>query len=407
MDISGSQFSQCNPVGQFAPLEELLEITRNPKRFTIGLPTESDPFENRILLVPSAVAQLSANGHQVVVQRKAALRSNFTDQDYANAGAILVESTEEVFQCDVILKLTAPTDSEIALFRPRQILISSIQFHRHCKDYFRKLSQKRISALALELIRDDSGMYPALRAMSEIAGPTSVLIAAEYLRHPEYGRGTMLGGVPGVNPSQVVILGAGTVGEFAANTALAMGASVKVFDDSVTKLRSLQINLKQTLFTSILQPAVLSKALSTADVVIGAIHSKQGRTPMVITERMVGSMKQGSIIVDVSIDQGGCCETSIPTTLANPVYQKFGVTHYCVPNIASKVPRTASYAMSNIFTPIALNIGNEGGLENTLRQNQGLRLSTYLFNGILTNRVISEKHQLPFQDLDLLLATLR
>lgn len=389
---------------RFMPKEELLETNRPPVKHSVGLPLEAGSNEKRIVIVPSAVELLTANGHTVFYQQGAGVGANFSDAEYAAAGAIVVATAEEVYQADIILKIASPTDAELDLLRPRQILFSSVHPFLHCKDYFRKLISRKVTGIAFEYMKDNSGAFPVLRAMSEIAGTTAVLVASHYLSHPNYGRGTMLGGFPGINPSEVVILGAGTVAEYAARTAIGMGALVKVFDNNIYKLRLLQQNLNSRLFTSILQPQVLAKSLKTAEVAVGAIHTKEGRTPMVVTEEMVKQMKKGAVIVDVSIDQGGCFETSSPTNHLNPVFSKHGVTHYCVPNIASRVPRTASYALSNLFAPILLRIGEEGGFDSMLRADAATRAGVYLYNGIFTNRFIGDLYQLPTQDLDLLLA---
>lgn len=388
----------------FLPKEELLETSRSPVKHSVGLPVESAVDESRIVVVPSAVGLLTANGHTVLMQQGAGNRANFSDQEYADAGAQIMMSAEEVYQADIVLKIAAPTEKELEFLHPRQILFSSVQPFSHCKDYFRKLISRKVTAVAFEHLRDDSGAFPVLRAMSEIAGTTGILIAASYLSSPQYGRGTMLGGFPGINPSEVVILGAGTVGEYAARTALGMGALVKVFDNNIYKLRTIQHNLNSRVFTSILQPQVLLKSLRTADVVIGAIHTKNGRTPLIVTEEMVRQMKKGAVVVDISIDQGGCFETSSTTNHNNPVVVKHGVTHYCVPNMASRVPHTASYALSNLFTPVLLRIGEEGGFDSMLRVDSGTRAGVYIYNGIFTNRFMADMYQLPSQDLDLLLA---
>jgi alanine dehydrogenase len=240
--------------------------------------------------------------------------------------------------------------------------------------------------------------------MSEIAGSTSIFIAAEYLADPEYGRGKMFGGFTGITPSEVVIIGAGTVAEFAARSAIGLGAQVRIFDNSVYRLRRIQANIGTRVFTSILHPKVLMESLRTADVLIGAVHTNEGRTPCFITEEMIRGMKEGSVAIDVSIDQGGCFETSRPTTHKSPVYKVYGVTHYAVPNIPSKVPHTASQALNNIIVPIICDIGTEGGIENLLKRDQGVRQGVYIYNGIVTNLFISKRFNLPFQDITLLMA---
>jgi alanine dehydrogenase len=286
----------------------------------------------------------------------------------------------------------------------RQTIISSLQIPGLCEEYFRRLASKKATALSFQLIKDRTKAFPIIRAMSEIAGNTCVLIASEYLSHPQYGRGVMLGGFSGISPTEVVILGAGTVGEFATRAAIGMGASVKVFDNSVYKLRRLQNNLSTRIYTSIIQPKPLTEVLKTADVVIGAVHSKEGRTPCFVTQEMVKKMKTGSLIIDVSIDQGGCFETSHVTDHNNPVYIKHGVTHYCVPNIASKVPHTASMALSNILLPMMLDLASKGGLSELLKVDLGVRQGVYMFNGTVTNKFISDTFRLPFQDIDLLMS---
>jgi alanine dehydrogenase len=242
--------------------------------------------------------------------------------------------------------------------------------------------------------------------MSEIVGTAGIQIAAHYLSHPDFGNGTLLGGIPGLSPTRVVIIGAGSVGEFAARTALGMGAHVKVFDNSIYKLRRMQNNLRQNIFTSTLQPQVLQKAIKEADVVIGALRVKDGRPVYQVPSYMIESMKEGSVIVDVSIDQGGIFETSRPTTHKEPVYQKFGVTHYCVPNIASRVAFTASNALSNYFAPLLLEIGENGGFVNYLKKDEGFRNGVYIFNGIVTDFQIGNTFGYNYRDIELLLAVL-
>jgi alanine dehydrogenase len=273
-----------------------------------------------------------------------------------------------------------------------------------CEEYFRGLLSRKVTALAFEMLRDRTGQLAVTRAMSEIAGSTSVFIAAEYLADTDFGRGKMLGGFTGIAPSEVVIIGAGTVGEFAARSAIGLGAFVKVFDNSVYRLRRIQNNLGMRVFTSILHPKVLMESLRTADVLVGAIHSAEGKTPCIITEEMIRGMKEGAVAIDISIDQGGCFETSRPTTHKNPVFKMHGVTHYCVPNIPSKVPHTASQALNNIIVPIILDIGSEGGIENLLKRDWGVRQGVYIYNGVISNLFISKQYNLPFQDIDLLMA---
>jgi alanine dehydrogenase len=391
--------------GEFLmPREEMLEIGRQKSKLTIGVPKETIFQENRVLLVPDGVNLLSRHGHQVLIEANAGSSAHFTDHEYSEAGGQIVYSPKEVFKADIIMKVSPVSATEIEMLKPKQTIFSALQISMQNEEFFRGLMSKKVTALAFELIRDKANSFPVIRAMSEIAGSTTIFIAAEYLSDPEYGRGKMFGGFTGIRPSEVVIIGAGTVGEYAARSAMGLGALVKIFDNSVFRLRRLQNNLGIRIFTSILHPAVLLESLKAADVVVGAIHVKDGKTPCLISEEMIGEMKDGAIIIDVSIDQGGCFETSKPTTHKNPVFKKHGITHYCVPNIPSKVPHTASQALNNIFVPIVLDIGTEGGIENLLKTDLGVRQGVYLYNGTSTNPFISKNFNLPFQDMDLLMA---
>jgi alanine dehydrogenase len=340
----------------------------------------------------------------VLIETNAGIASNFQDKDYSEAGARIAYSVEEVYKANVIVKVEPPSLDEINLMQHKQTIISALQLSTQKAEYVKNLIEKRVIAIAFDFIKDDEGIYPIVRSMSEIAGNTAMLIAAEYLSNVNNGQGLMLGGISGVAPTEVVIIGAGTVGQFATRAALGLGASVKIFDNSIYKLRRLQNQLGTRLFTSVLQPNELSKALQNADVVVGAIRAPQGRTPCVVTEQMVSEMKAGSVIVDVSIDQGGCFETSKVTSHTNPVFRKYGVIHYCVPNIASRVARTASYALSNVLTPIMLEMGEVGGIESFIRQHKGLRSGVYIYNGILTNRYLGETFNIAYKDLDLLVS---
>ena len=404
MERSGKDYVLFGKGGQFQPQEEMLEVKKRKNNLVIGIPRETAFQENRIALAPEAVGMLVQNGHQVLIESKAGESAFFPDNEFIEAGAKIVYSPEEVYKANFILKVSPLTDHEMDYLKTGQVIFSALAMPMQKESYFKKLARKKATALAFELIRDKTKSFPLVKSMSEIAGNTAILIAAEYLSDRRYGRGRMFGGFSGITPTEVVILGAGTVGEYAVRAALGLGAMVKVFDNSVYKLRRMQNNLSTRVFTSIIQPKVLLKALKTAEVVVGALHSHWGRTPIVVTEEMVGQMKFGSVIVDVSIDQGGCIETSEVTNHSEPVFQKMGITHYCVPNIASRVPQTASYAFSNFFGPVLLSIGESGGLENVLKLDSGVRQGVYLFNGILTNQYIGEYFNMPYQDIDLLMA---
>jgi alanine dehydrogenase len=393
-----------SPMEKIIPLEETLECLRSKRKLIIGIPKEISDNEMRVPLTPDAVSSLMAHGHKIFIETGAGNGAHYEDHRYSEAGAQIVKDIREIYQADIILKMAAPTLEEIEMVRNRQTILSFLQLPGLNEEFFKRLSAKKTTAISFQLMKDRTKAFPIIRAMSEIAGNTCILIAGEYLSHPEYGRGVMLGGFSGISPSEIVILGAGTVGEFAARAAMGMGAMVKVFDNSVYKLRRLQNNLNTRIFTSIIQHKTLSEALRTADVVIGAVHSKEGRTPCFVSEEMIAQMKPGSLIIDVSIDQGGCFETSRVTDHNSPVFIKYGVTHYCVPNIPSKVPHTASIALSNVLLPILLDIGERGGLTELLKTDIGVRQGVYMYNGTVTNKFISDTFRQPFQDIDLLMS---
>ncbi len=397
MDQPSSPFSKQ----QLLPQEEKLEVLKQKGELFIGIPKESQYQERRICLTPDAVNALVAHGHKVLMEAGAGEEANFADLEYTQAGATITRDPKKVFGCPIILKVEPPTLAEIEMINPQSILISALQIKMQNKSYFETLAKKRITAIAFEYIRDDVGKYPAVRALSEIAGTSSVLIAAEIMAAQE-GNGLMFGNISGVPPVEVVILGAGTVGEFAARSALGLGANVKIFDNSLTKLRNIQRNLNRTLYTSTLQPKNLLKSLKRCDVAIAAVRGKD-RAPVLVSSTMVEHMKKGAVIIDVSIDMGGCFETSEVTTHDRPTYEKYGVIHYAVPNIPSRYPKTSSISISNMFTPYLMKIGEDGGLENSLRFDKGLRNGLYMYHGILTNRTVGEWFHMKFSDINFLI----
>ncbi|MDD2345688.1 MAG: alanine dehydrogenase [Bacteroidales bacterium] len=385
------------------PKEEMLDVRTKSSSLVVGIPKEICFYENRVAIVPEAVNMLVENGYRVVIEENAGLGACFTDTEYAEAGGEIVGTAKEVFQqADIIAKVSPLSMPEIEFVKKGQTIISALHISAQTPEYFRKLSEKKVIALAFEFIRDSFNSFPLVRAVSEIAGNTSILLAAQYLADTSYGKGNMLGGFSGITPTEVVIIGSGTVGEFAARAALGLGAMVKVFDNNLFKLRRLQTSVNSRIFTSVIQPKVLLKSLRTAHVVIGALRNHKGRTPIVVTEDMVRQMKKGAVIIDVSIDQGGCFETSRVTSHANPTFQAYGVTHYCVPNIAARVPHTASYALCNYLGHTVLEICEYGGVENMIKQDNGLRKGVYLYKGALTNQVIGEMYNIPYQDIDLI-----
>ncbi len=396
-----------NPISPFSkhelmPQEEKLEVQKQKGELFIGIPKEIFLHEKRICLTPDAVYALCNQGHRIILEADAGKGANFSDYEYTEAGAKITQNRKEVFSCHIILKVSPPTLEEIALMKPQALLFSTLQLKTQSKEYFEHIAAKKITAIAFDFIRDEQGEYPVVKSLSEIAGIASILIAAELMSNVHQGNGLLLGNIGGVPPTEVVILGAGTVGEFAARSALGLGAIVKVFDNSITKLRHLQHSLGSLIYTSTIQPKTLAKALKRCDIAIGAMRGKT-RSPIVVTEDMVKDMKDGAIIVDVSIDRGGCFETSDLTTHNEATFTKHGVIHYCVPNIPSRYARTASLSISNIFSPYLLNIAEEGGFENALKFDLSLRKGMYFYHGILTNKSVADWFNLPYRDVNLLI----
>lgn len=387
---------------QLLPQEETLEIGRQRGELFIGIPKEAYFQEKRICLTPDAVNAIVSNGHRVLMENGAGLEAGFSDKDYSEAGAQLTGDTAKVFKCPIILKVEPPTLEELDLINPKTVLISALQLKTRKLDYFETLAKKKITALAFEFIKDEDNTYPLVKALSEIAGTAAVLIAAELMVNAKKGNGLLFGNISGVPPIEVVVIGAGTVGEFAVRSALGLGANVKVFDSSITKLRTIQTHVGKILYTSTLQPKNLTKALLQCDVAIGAVRGMH-RSPIVVSEDMVKHMKKGAVIIDVCVDMGGCFETTEMTSHDNSTFIKHDVIHYGVPNIPARYPQTASISISNIFTPYILEIAECGGLENAIRFDDGLKNGLYFYRGILTNKAISDWFDLPYSDLNLLI----
>ncbi len=387
------------------PQEEMLEVANKHQEMTIGVPKENPELESRVPLTPEAVEILTGNGHQVILESGAGEAAHYLDNHYSEHGAIITDKRDEVFRSDLVLTIDTPSIKDIEMMKERQTIISSFQDNTFKdKAYINKLMQKKVTAISLERIQDVHQCFPIIRSMSGIAGNTAILIAAEYLSNVRGGKGVMLGGITGITPTEVVILGAGTAAEFAVRAATGLGAFVKVFDQSVHKLRRLQGAVGNNIPTSIFHPRVIEKALKSADVVIGAVRSGDSNSSFFITEEMVKGMKKGAVIVDISIDQGGCIATSEPRTQKDPVFIKHGVIHYCVPNIPSRVARTASIAISNVLLPMLKSIGNFGGMSHELKEDVGLRHGVYIYNGILTNEKIGQRFGIPSRDIELLMA---
>jgi alanine dehydrogenase len=390
----------------YETLEETLDIKAKGAQLLIGIPKEQMFQENRVALTPDAVSVLVNNGHRVVIEYLAGEGSHYTDKDFSEAGAKIAYERKEVYQCDMLIKSAPVTEQELELLTPGQTIISPLHVAVMKSGILEGMMEKRITALSFENLKDDSGNNPTVRSMSEIAGSAVMLIAGQYLSNFNNGKGVLLGGISGIPPTKVIIIGAGIVGEYAARTALAMGASVKVFDNNIYKLKRMQTAIGHRMWTSVIEPKILAKQLKTCDVAVGALSSMGGvRSPIVVTDEMVSMMRPGSVIVDVSIDRGGCFETSEVTSHESPIFIKHGVIHYCVPNIPSGFARTASQAISNVLMPLLIEIADEGGLDKLLWHKLNIRHGIYMFKGALTNFHLSQRFDLKFTDLNLLIAS--
>jgi alanine dehydrogenase len=388
----------------FMPREEQIERAVGRKQMSIGMPHDYRDGEKRIALTPEAVKILTDAGHEVFMERGAGTEAGFADIDYSNNGAMVSDVPDTVFGCDIVIKIAPFTQQEASRLRSGQTVISFMNAATLGEETLSVMMRKRVTAIASEIIKDSDGMLPVMESMSEISGITSVLLASEYLSTTSGGKGVMLGGVTGVTPTEVIIIGANTAGEYAARAALGLGAIVKVFDTSVHRLRNFQSLVGQRLYTSTFHPQVLQKALKSADVLIGALSTDILMPWFYVTEDMVQGMKRGSVIIDLSVDTGGCVETAEPRALKDPIYEKHGVIHFSAWNLPSRVPKTASIALSNVFRPLMQDIADAGGVTPMLKFNNGLRSGVYIYNGILTNEVLGQKFGILSKDINLLLA---
>jgi alanine dehydrogenase len=386
----------------FQTQEERLMVDAKSQRLRIGIPLESTWAENRVALTPEGVHLLVAQGHEVVLESNAGSAARYSDREYAEAGAEVTTDRRLVFGCPVLAKVEAPSQAEWPLMAQGQVLFSTLQPGTLTQDFVSALKAKRITAFSYGSILDEDGRAPFVRSMAEIGGSQAITIAMEYLSTWSGGKGYAMGAVTGVPPTEVVILGAGTVGTTAARLASALGASVKVFDSSLTRLQRLRERVGDV-YTCTLQPQILAKALRRCDVALGALRPVNGRTPVVVTEEMVAAMKPRSVVVDLSIDHGGCFETSEVTSWDAPVYTKFDVTHFAVPNIAARVARTASFALNNLTSPLLRDLADLGGIEEALRAKPHWRSGVYLYHGQVTSSSVAQALDQPFTDLDLLL----
>lgn len=385
------------------PQEEMLEVKRRGQKIKIGIPNDYPKVEYRVPLTPQAVDLLFSYGHEILIETNAGKSASYSDKAYREVGAQIVETKEEIFQCDIILRISPFSKDEIDLLRGNQVVISTMQPHAHCRETIQAMMQKKVTAIAYEYLENEDGYMPFVHQMSQIAGVTSITIASEYLSKSRNGKGVLFGEVTGVTPAELVIIGTSTAAEYAARAALGLGIFVKVFDTSVYELSKLEERLGRRVFTSVFYPKVLKKALVSADAVIGAMSFNKTLN-FKVSEDLVKQMKEGSVIIDLNVSQGGCFETSECTDFNNPSFVKHGVVHYCVPNSPALVARTASISMSNILIPVLLSISDDGGVNNYIKTSKGFRRGVYIYHGILTNHDIGNMFNIPSKEIDLLLA---
>ena len=389
---------------QFFVRELLLKVERKNVSLLIGVPKENQMNEKRLAITPETVALLVDAGHHVMIERGAGNTINYSDSYYAESGAQIVNKAQ-VFKADVILKIASPTAEEVMLMKPRANVFSFLQLYLLSSSTLQLMIEKRINALAYELIYDDSQISPFVTAISEIEGACSISVASELLSNAHGGKGILLGGVPGISPTEIAIMGAGVAGTVAARTALAMGALVKVFDNDINKLRKITHELGHAVYTSVLQPNVMRNVFRSADVVIGAMQYVNKTHFYRISTDLIREMKKGSIIIDLRMSQGGCFETTMEACLPQhpPIFERFGVLHFCELNISSRVARTASIALSNIFIPMFTTISECGGVGQCARFDRGFASGFYMYGGKMVNSYVANHYNLPVSDIGLFL----
>ncbi len=364
----------------------------------IGVPKEVKDHETRVGLVPSGAMALREAGHEVLVETTAGEGSAITDQEYMHAGAGIAPKAAEVWRkADLIIKVKEPQPSEYAFLRPDLILFTYLHL-APLPDLTNRLLESQVTGVAYETIREADGSLPLLTPMSEVAGRMSVQVGAQYLEAPNGGRGVLLGGVPGVAPANVVVLGGGVVGTNAAKIAVGMGAHVTVIDRNLNRLRELDDIFNQQIVTLASNVFTISDTLQHADLVIGAVLIPGAAAPKIVRRQMIANMKRGAVVVDVAIDQGGCCETSHATTHTEPVYFVDGVLHYCVSNMPAAVPHTSTFSLTNATFPYLLELANKG-LERAVDERPALREGVNTYKGYVTHPGVAESQGRPWKEL--------
>lgn len=387
------------------PQELLKGIRKTKNRILIGIPKEDQKKEKRLALTPEAVDMITEAGHLVILEKEAGMGINYSDAAYVEAGAHIVSTAAEVYQAsNLIFKINPPTLAEIEWMKSRSTICSMLQMPSFSSDILKAMTAKKLSGIGYELLSNSQHNFPVRNSISEIEGAASISVASELLSNVHGGKGILMGGIPGVSPTEVVIIGAGIAGRTAARAAMGLGASVKVFDSEICKLRESQDALGQALFTSVFQPHVVANAFKSADVVIGAMRYIDSPTRHIISEEMIRTMKKGSLVIDLRINQGGCFETTCFIPEGQPeIFERHGVLHFCVPNLSSRVARTTSMALSNIFAPLIISMGDMGGLINMTKADSGFRSGIYMYTGKVTNQYVARHFNMPLNDIGLFL----
>src|SRR5437899_2997603 len=362
----------------------------------IGVPKEVKDHETRVGLVPSGVTALREAGHEVLVQSLAGEGSSIMDREYLLAGGAIVEKAEERWsRADLVVKVKEPQPSEYGFLRPDLILFTYLHL-APARDLTDRLLEAKVTGVAYETIVEADGSLPLLTPMSEVAGRMAVQVGAQYLEAPNGGRGVLLAGVPGVAPANVVILGGGVVGTNAAKVALGIGAAVTIIDRSMNRLRQLDDIFNGNVVTLASNLWTIRESVKTADLVVGAVLIHGASAPKIVRRQMIAEMKRGAVVVDVAIDQGGCFETSRPTTHTDPIYFVDGVLHYCVSNMPAAVPHTSTMALTNATFPYLLELANNG-LEKAVAENPALRAGVNTYRGQVTHPGVAESQNRPLQ----------
>ncbi len=395
--------SDFQTINNLKTLPKEIDLLQKSKKTKIGIPAEIIIDEKRIAIIPDDVATLVEMDIEIYIESGAGEGANFTDLEYSEAGAIITTDKKQVFShCDIIIKITPLTDIEIDMLGTNKILISALHLSTLKADKIKKLQEKRTTCLAYELFNDSNNFNPFLHIIGEIIGSSSVMIAAELMSNVYGGNGLMLGGLTGLPPAEVVILGTDISAKYAIRIATGLGANIKVFDYTIENLINFHNIFGQHLYTSILNYKTLSKSLNTADVVINTLE-KQAQQDYILPLEFLTYMKTGAVIIDLKVDSGSVIESSHITTFENPTFVKSGVIHYCVPNMASRVSRTSSVAISNILLPFLINILNSGSIIHSLQSSISCRNSTYLLKGVLTDKTIANTFKMDFTDINLII----